>query len=386
MGERTTMKTNETKFELPVGYHKFHKDQLFNFQLNRWYSLGYARFEDMKEAGEKIKTFEDWKTEMLNLAEKAVSEKRLMNAAFYYRAAEFYTFQEDPDKEVLYDKFVDLFYTVFKDENIERVLVPYEGTFLSAMRIPAKTKKKGTIVMHGGFDSLIEEFYSMMRYFSDHNLEVVAFEGPGQGASLRKYGLPLTHEWEKPVKAVLNHFKLNDCTLLGISMGGWLCFRAAAFEPRIKRVIALGIAYDYLQFTNILGRKLLLFFINHFENLTNSQVEKQMEKGGMEAWKHKNMMYITKTETATASADIMFQLNEKNLHSDLVTQDVLILTGREDHYIPFKMHKRQIDALVNAQSVTNRIFTREDQAHNHCQIGNIGLALDVMVKWIEQKS
>jgi pimeloyl-ACP methyl ester carboxylesterase len=378
------MTTN--KFVLPVGYHEFHKDQLFNFQLNRWYSLGYARVEDMKEAGQNIETFEDWKTEMLNLAEKAVSEKRVMNATFYYRAAEFYTFQEDPDKELLYNKFIDLFYTVFKDDNIERVHVPYEGTFLSAMKIPAKGKKKGTIVMHGGFDSLIEEFYSMMRYFSDHNLEVVAFEGPGQGAALRKYGLPLTHEWEKPVKAVLDHFKLDDVTLLGISMGGWLCFRAAAFEPRIKRVIALGIAYDYLQFTNILGRKLLLFFINHFENLTNSQVEKQIEKGGMEAWKHKNMMYITKTETATASADIMFQLNEKNLHSDRVTQDVLILTGREDHYIPFKMHKRQVDALVNAQSVTDRIFTREDQAHNHCQIGNIGLALDVMVTWIEQKS
>ncbi|GAG22928.1 unnamed protein product, partial [marine sediment metagenome] len=110
------MKNNhKSKFAFPVGYHKFHKDQLFNFQLNRWYSWGYSRFEDMKEAGQKISTFADWKIEMLKLAEQAVAEKRLINAAFYYRAAEFYATPEDPDKEVLYDKFIDLFHKAFQN-------------------------------------------------------------------------------------------------------------------------------------------------------------------------------------------------------------------------------------------------------------------------------
>ena len=59
------------KLNFPVGYYQFHKAQVFNFQLNRWYSLGYARFEDMKEAGQRINTFGEWKAEMLRLAEKA---------------------------------------------------------------------------------------------------------------------------------------------------------------------------------------------------------------------------------------------------------------------------------------------------------------------------
>jgi len=46
----------------------------------------------------------------------------------------------------------------------------------------------------------------------------------------------------------------------------------------------------------------------------------------------------------------------------------------------------QIKALTNAKSVTGRVFTEDEQAHNHCQIGNIGLALDVMLKWIDEKS
>jgi hypothetical protein len=77
---------NRSEFQFPIGYHKFHKKQLFNFQLNRWHSLGYARLEDMEEAGRRIKSFKDWKLEMLKLAEEAVSENRLVNAAFYYRA------------------------------------------------------------------------------------------------------------------------------------------------------------------------------------------------------------------------------------------------------------------------------------------------------------
>ena len=188
-------------FTFPVGYHEFHKNQVFNFQLNRWYSLGYARFEDMQEAGRKIETFDDWKREMLKLADEAVTVGRFMNAAFYYRAAEFYTFPDDPDKEPLYEKFIEYFYKAFEHDAIERFEVPYYGTFLPAMKVPSANGKKGTIVMHGGFDSYIQEFYSMMRYFSDRGYEVIAFEGPGQGAALKKYGLALNHAWELPARS-----------------------------------------------------------------------------------------------------------------------------------------------------------------------------------------
>lgn len=65
---------------------------------------------------------------------------------------------------------------------------------------------------------------------------------------------------------------------------------------------------------------------------------------------------------------------------------MLILTGAEDHLIPLKMHHKQVAALKNAKSVTERIFTSEEEGQNHCQIGNIGLALKVMSKWMAKKS
>ena len=380
------MRSWKNQFQFSVGYHKFHKKQIFNFQLNRWYSIGMARFEDMEEAGQKIKSFADWKVEMIKLAEKAVSENRILNAAIYYRSAEFYIINEDAEKENLYNKFSELFYEAVKDEEFERDKVPYQDSFLPVIKIPAVNNKKGTLVMHGGFDSFLEEWYFMMKYFAEHGIEVIAFEGPGQGAALKLYGIPLDIEWEKPTKAVLDYFNLNDVTLLGLSMGGWYCLRAAAYEPRIKRVIASGHSIDYMRSMPAIIYHLHMFFINRFRNYTNKMSLKTIKKGkGLEAWMMGNLMYITKSETPLDAFDIWLKLNEKNLHSEMVKQDVLYLTGRNDHFVPFKMHDLQIRALTNARSVTDVVFTKESQAQNHCQVGNIGLALDTMINWMNEK-
>ncbi len=374
-------------FDFPVGYHALHKVKIINFQLNRWYSLGYARLEDVKWAGSQIQTFDDWKGVMTGLAKKAVSEERWINAAFYYRAAEFFVLPSDPDKEGLYDRFADLFYNkAFTGEPIERHKVPYGGAHLPAIRVAsAQASLKGTIVIHGGFDSFIEEWYSCATFFAARGYDIIMFEGPGQGAALKKYGLPLIHEWEKPVKAVLDHFRLDDVTLLGISMGGWMCFRAAAFEPRIKRVIASSIAFDYLQIPP-LPIQVLARFLLRFPRLMDYLAGLKMKASYQERWGINNLMYITKIPSPFEASDVLLRFNEQNQHPELVKQDVLILTGAEDHFIPLKMHYKQVNALKNTRSLTARIFTRKEQAQNHCQIGNIRLALDLMLKWIEEKS
>ncbi len=372
-------------FDFPVGYEHFHPTTIVNYQLNRWYSFGYARKEDMQEAGKQIKTTDDWKQIMVRQAEKAMQEGRLIPGTFYYRAAEFFTLPSDPDKIKLYDTFIDLFYHhAFATDRVERGLVPYQDGFLSTMRVPSSLNEvRGKIVVHGGFDSFIEELYSLAAYLSNEGYEVILFEGPGQGATLKEYGLPLTHEWEKPAKAVLDHYELDDVTWIGISMGGWLCFRAAAFEPRIQRVIASSIAFDYMQIppSPVAAFAKALF---RYPSIMNILAEWKMKWLPQEKWGIHNLMYITKKSNPMEASQIMLNFNEENLHSDKVKQDVLILTGVEDHFIPLKMHVKQVQALTHAKSVTERLFTREEQGHNHCQVGNFGLALQVMLDWIKR--
>jgi hypothetical protein len=57
--------------------------------------------------------------------------------------------------------------------------------------------------------------------------------------------------------------------------------------------------------------------------------------------------------------------------SGQVGADVLLLAGVEDHYVPFRQFGDQLNTLTSARSVTARVFTREEQAQNHVQVGNI---------------
>lgn len=86
-----------------------------------------------------------------------------------------------------------------------------------------------------------QEFFFPMLYLAENGFTVYLFVGPGQGGVMRVQGKHFTHKWEKPVKTVLDYFKLDDVTIIGASLGGMLAPRAAAFEKRIKRVIAWSI-------------------------------------------------------------------------------------------------------------------------------------------------
>jgi len=373
-------------FDFPVGYHNLHKTKIIDYQLNRWYSLGYADLDDMKEAAANINTLDDWKDVMIGLAEKALADGRLLNGTFYFRAAEFFTERTDPDKKPIYEKFIDLFYNhLFVAEPIERFTVPFESGYLPGYKLPAQGDLfKGHLVIHGGFDSFIEELFSVGTYFANLGYEVVMFEGPGQGAALREYGLPLTYEWEKPTSAILDAFELDDVILLGFSMGGWMCFRAAAYEPRIKRVIASSIAYDYMKIPPKAVADFARWLLKH-RQLMLKMTDWKMKLMPQEKWGVDNLMYITRKDNALDASNVMLSFNEQNLKSELVEQDVLILTGAEDHFIPMKLHHLQVEALANANSITERIFTRADQGQNHCQVGNIGLALQMMSAWMTEK-
>ena len=145
-------------FTFPIGYHRFHNKQIYNFQLNRWHSLGFLSYDDLKTAGEKIQKFVDWKLVMLEYANRKLNTGKYVEAAFFYRAAEFYTLYGQEDKELLYDKFIDLFYSNMPLEGVHVEKVPYNESFLHVLRMSNKSGiKKGTILIHIGFDSFIEE-------------------------------------------------------------------------------------------------------------------------------------------------------------------------------------------------------------------------------------
>ena len=370
--------------KLPIGYHKFHKNKFFNYQLNRWHSLGYTQKEDIEKIGKNIRNFDDYIKEFSSASEKALKEGRLKNAATYCRASEFLISPNDKNKLPIYNKFIQLFDKAFENENFERHNIKYKDSFLSTIKIPSKTTEvKGTIIGCGGFDSFIEEFYCIWDFYAENGYDVIAFEGPGQGGTLRKFGLPFDHDWEKPTSAILDYFEIKEATAIGVSMGGYWIMRAAAFEKRITKVIAMPPVYDWLEMTNSFNQKLAKWMLK-YKRMMNFFVKLKMNIGTLKHTINNALFIQNKTEPIDA-VTWMMGMNKNHLNSHLIDQDVFLLTGENDAFQPKILLTKQKEALVNAKSITTRIFKKSEHADQHCQMGNIGLLLETMLDWIETK-
>ena len=369
---------------LPIGFYKFHKNKFLNYQLNRWHSLGYARIEDIETIGAKVKSFDDYISEFMGASKKALHENRLKHASTYLRAAEFLMSPNDPRKQPVYQEFIELFDLAFENEPFERHLIPYQNTYLSAIKFPCRTQeKKGSIIGIPGFDALIEEFYAIWNYFTYQGYDVIAFEGPGQGGSLRNYGLLFDHDYEKPAKAVLDYFHLDDVTALGVSMGGYWIMRAAAFERRIRRVIAMPPVYDWLEMTNPLNKNIAKWLLKH-RKISNFLIRLKMN---IPILKHsiQHALFIQNKHEPYDAIKWMMAMNKEHISSERISQDVLLLGGQNDAFQPPVLLEKQKQALIHAHSITQRVFLKSELADQHCQIGNVGLALETMAEWLAEK-
>ena len=377
--------------KFPVGFQQVHPDENLNMHLHWPLSVGTASLDDLKDVIPCIKDIKSGKKVLIDHAERAKKNGEVYKASILYRFAEFFTSPYDENKGECFQKFLNLFYSISSNQEIERLEIPYEDYFLRAFHMKPEGKPQGQIVLFGGSDSVAEDFFAITYYFAKHGFDVVLFEGPGQGNSIYKYNKPFIKEWEKPVKTILDYFNLDEVTLIGVSFGGWLVLRAAAFEPRVKRVIAFNIIYDlyecFFSKKSLLTRVLFKTMIKtKARALLNSIARKQMETDMFVDWILNFGMYINGVKTPYDYFKTFEKYNVKNQCAPLISQDVLLLAGEEDHFIPVHLLEKQIKILSNAKSVTGRIFTKEEQAEQHCQVGNMQLALDVMISWIRGKS
>ena len=375
----------DTTLNLPVGFHKFCKVDFVNYRmLNLLYSLGHTSYEETLEIGNQIKKIKDAPSVFIKYAHKAEKEKRFRNAAAWYRAAEFYTPPELPERSEYYNKFSENISKAFENENFTRHQVPYGNSYLSAFTVEPETKEcKGTVLIHGGFDSFIEIFYAFAKRYAMAGYKVIAFDGPGQGASLMKYNVPITHEWEKPVGAVLDYFKEDSAILHGFSFGGYWCVRAAAFEKRIVKLVVHAPFYDYMEIAPKPVQKMIRWMAKR-DGLMNASVKIRTRLIPLIKHVEQQVRHITLQYDAPPklSAGFLLDMNKEFLHSELVNQDVLLLAGEKDSFQPLRLHYKQKEALVNAKSVTERIFTKEEHAASHCQIGNVNLLMDEIINWL----
>jgi pimeloyl-ACP methyl ester carboxylesterase len=370
----------------PIGYHTLHSDVSVNFQLNRfWNWVGEEQMlKQLRDAGQRISSYDDLTRELLALGEQALTEERPLPAAYFMRTAEFFMRADDPRRRPTRDRFVELVRRELGVGDDAHCSIPYEGAQLSAYRFTPPAPA-GRLVVFGGFDSNIEEWFPLLLALREEGLDVVGFDGPGQGAVLEQ-DMPLTADWHRPVAAVLDYFGLDDVTLLGFSLGGCLVMRAAAYEPRVTRVIAQDLLSDLSEcFSRPLSRprRALVDHSGQLPDLVvNAVIGAARRTDLLTDWGIGQAMRVLGAADPAEVFEAVHALRTDDV-SPLVTQDVLLLAGALDHYVPLHQLGDQLATLTSARSVSARLFTEAEQAQNHCQIGNLGLALRVIVDWLD---
>ena len=368
--------------ELPVGFERFHRRPFVNYQLNRAHALGYAERDELRRAAASIHSREDCIAAFEDLSDAAEREGRLRNATSYLRIAEFFTPPRSREKVARYLRYRQLFDGAFADSGAVRHEVLYAGSALPAYRLGARgPASHGTVLLHGGFDSLIEEFFAIWDRIAAAGFDVVAFEGPGQGGARALGGLRFDHDWEKPVGTLLDHFRLEAAALVGISMGGYWALRAAGREPRIDRVVAWPPVYDWLEQVPrflrgatraMLRRRDFMRWSVRVRTRLIPTLRQVVEQA----------LYLVDGDDPMDAVDWFLGMNAAHLGSERVTQPVLLMFGEHDAFQPPVLARAQTKALTAARSVSVRAFTRADHADQHCQMGNLELACSVLTSWL----
>jgi len=389
--DKTTVReltpSTSPSFSFPVGYHDLHPDISINFQLNRFYGWvgDDSMLTEMRDTVANVNDYPTFTKIILDLGEKALARNEVLKGAYYLRLAEFFVHFSDPRKLPTRQRFVDLLLDHLRIAPSAYSRIPFGTGWLPAYRL-TPINPRGTLVVFGGFDSYIEEWLPAALVFRDAGYDTILFEGPGQGAALELAHLTMSPEWEKPVKAVLDFFRLDAVTLMGFSLGGGLVIRAAAFEPRVRRVIAYDIMTNGIEcFLRPLpppAQKELLDWIDTGNEVAIDKFfADAMPKSLLLDWMVKLAIHNTGVKT-TYEMIKHYQKYETASISSQLTQDILLMAGTEDHYVPVHQLPDQIATLTHVRSLTARLFTRAEQAQNHCQVGNMGLAFRGMIDWM----
>ncbi len=253
------------------GVYNLFKSDSFHYQSLR--SLGHSIYQG-SAPGEvfyvisqiKDQDEESWYVEWNKMGEKSedwankaidpiTRGNALLRASNYYRTSEFFLPPNDARKLKVYDRHVVAFEKALTELRIRHTIfnIPYEQGAMKTYYFEGENDKPLVIVC-GGYDSTnTESYFWIGRALIDRGYSVAMFEGPGQSAMLRHFNIKFTPDWHKPVGKVIDFLSSTDPSiqsrkkiLLGISLGGTLVGRAAAFEPRIDGIAIFGGPFDFL--------------------------------------------------------------------------------------------------------------------------------------------
>ncbi len=361
--------------------------------VDSWYQEWYATAERVRCIAE----------DSLATGHEVSAREAYLRASTYYAMAEFYLHGDPTDPRIRESsaKSRDCFALAaeLSDIPIEPVRIPYEGTTLPGYFYHADGSgaPRPTIIIQTGFDGTQEELYNGGAVAAvRRGYNCLTFEGPGQGEVIREQGIPFRYDWEKVITPVVDYVVSRPevdpgrVALLGYSMGGYLAPRGAAFEPRLAALIADGgvfepwypVAANIAQFYTPSGGTAdgLIDAIRADPDAFDAAMQEAIEESVQFNWWVGNGMFTFQVDSPSAFLLAYAQYSMEGV-ADKITCPTLVIDSENDTGMKGEP-QRIYDALTCPKGFI--LFTAEEGAGLHCQMGAMLLAHQRIFDWLDE--
>ena len=317
---------------------------------------------------------------------KVSAREALLRASNYYRTADFYR-RENPAADAESARLAKASQQTFADaaallDTPARALrIPCEDTTLPGylFLVDDSGTPRPTLLYHGGYDSTLEEnYFALAAGALRRGYNVLAFDGPGQGSTVREQGLHFRPDWEAVVTPVVD-FALTvpeadpeRLVLVGTSLGGYLAARAAAFEHRLAACVLHDGTWDF--------HEVIAALADRAASLPGG-IEAMMAHNTQVRWIVRNGRWTF----GVSGLDEMVKATEDYKMAgiaDRITCPTLVLDAENDQF--FKGQPQRLYAELTCQK--ELITFREDEgAGEHCHEGAMFLFHQHTFDWLDTR-
>jgi dienelactone hydrolase len=299
--------------------------------------------------------------------------QKYLRAAVYVSQAERMQSASAPNRNAIYQHCLDLMQKSFDlvDPATTRVAVPFEGSVLPAYFTSASKEGEAApvMIMWNGLDSTKEHMYTQgfCHEMAARGISTLMVDCPGSGEALRFHDLKARVETEDWARACVDYLETradvdpDRIGLVGWSLGGYYAPRAAAFEKRLKLVVAWGANHNWGE-------------------VQKKRLEREGENPVPHYWEH--VLWVW------GEGDVdTFISNAERVHLNGVVEQItcpfLITHGQNDRQISVDYAHQSYDQAVNSPKRELRIFTPEEGATEHVGLDHMPHVAAYTADWIE---
>jgi len=329
---------------------------------------------------------EAWKAVADQVAEQAdvaaeegylrTAGQKYFRSAVYICQAERMLSSKDPERIPFYQQGLDAMQRSFDliDPATTRVGIPFEGSELPAYFLKAAAtdgRPAPTMIMWNGLDSTKEHMYTSgwPQELAQRGISTLMVDCPGSGEALRFLDLKARVETEDWAKACVDYLETRDevdhdrIGLVGWSLGGYYAPRAAAFEKRLKLVVAWGANHNWGE-------------------VQKRRLEREGENPVPHYWEHVLWVwgYDDVDTFIKAAADVHL-----NGVVEQITVPFLITHGQNDRQIPVEYAHQSYEQAVNSPKRTLRVFMPDEGATEHVGLDHLPHVGGYTADWIEDR-